>query len=83
VARSKCETRLDNTDKEGVKWVILWEDNLIFKLAFFDVLVCFYSESLEVFLEFFTYLILGEVELDPPHIHIVFEEFYGYFVFEF
>jgi hypothetical protein len=74
VARSEGETRLDYTHEEGVYRVVFREDHFIFQPAILGVLVGLLGKHLEVCLKVLTDLILGEVELDTPDIHIVLEE---------
>ena len=83
MTRSEGETRLDYSHEEGVYRVVFREDHFIFQLAILGVLVGLLGKHLEVCLKVLTDLILGEVELDTPDIHIVLEEFNADLLFEF
>lgn len=54
--------------------IILGKDDFVFELDIILARADFASEDLEVGLEVFGDLVVDEVELDAPHVHIVFEE---------
>ncbi len=79
---AETESRITNSDKEWIMWIVLWEYHFVLKLYFTNWFLHLLRESFEVFLESIANFIILQIKLHSPYVHVVLKEIYHAFVLE-